>query len=52
MPKKKNSETQERQCERFDAEVERLIVAGELNPTEVAAAIEKLLGNVKPHKAI
>ncbi len=42
MPKKKNAETQEQQSERFKAEVERLIAAGELNPIEADVAFEKL----------
>jgi len=43
MPKKKNPETPEEQSKRFKAEVERLINAGELNPTEADAAFDRLL---------
>jgi hypothetical protein len=43
MPKKKNHETQEEQSARFLAEVERLIDAGELNPIEAEAALDRLV---------
>lgn len=43
MPKKKQKETQEQQSARFRAEVERLVAAGELNPTEADEAINGLL---------
>jgi len=44
MPKRKQSpETPEDQSDRFRSEVERLIAAGELNPTEADAAFEKLV---------
>ena len=43
MPKKKNAESQAEQSERFRAEVERLIEAGELNPTEADKAMDDLL---------
>ena len=43
MPKKKNQETQAEQSARFLAEVERLIAAGELNPTEVEEALDRLV---------
>lgn len=46
MPKKKNAESQEDQSARFLAEVERLIEAGELNPTEADKAFKDLLGRV------
>jgi hypothetical protein len=46
MPKKKNPETQEQQSARFKAEVERLIAAGELNPTEADVAFERLMGSL------
>ena len=46
MPKKKNPETQGQQSARFNAEVEKLIAAGELNPIEGVAALDKLLGKV------
>jgi hypothetical protein len=43
MPKKKHPETPEEQAKRFEAEVERLIAAGELSPTEADAALDKLV---------
>ena len=43
MPKKKATETQEEQSARFRAEVERMIAAGELNPTEADKAVDKLV---------
>lgn len=43
MPKKKTSETQAEQSARFRAEVERMIAAGELNPTEADKAIDWLV---------
>ena len=42
MPKKKNLESQAEQSERFRAEVARLIEAGELNPIEADAALDRL----------
>jgi hypothetical protein len=41
MPKRKPGMTPEEQRERFKAEVQRLIDAGELNPTEADAAFER-----------
>ncbi len=43
MPKKKTQETQAEQSARFFAEVERLIAAGELNPTEAELALDSLV---------
>lgn len=43
MPKKKQSETQEQQSARFRAEVERLVAAGELNPTEADKALDRIV---------
>ena len=43
MPKKMTQETQAEQSARFLAEVERLIAAGELNPIEAEAAVDRLL---------
>mgnify|MGYP003575886627 CR=1 FL=1 len=57
MPKKKQSLTPEEQAERFRAEVERLIAAGELSRTEADKALDGLLSKsartppVKPSKA-
>lgn len=43
MPKKTAKETPEQQAARFRAEVERMIAAGELNPTEAEENIKKIL---------
>jgi hypothetical protein len=43
MPKKKSPETPEEQSERFKREAQRLIDAGELNPTEANAALDGLV---------
>ena len=43
MPKKQNKETPKQQAARFAAEVERLIAAGELSPTEADEALDKLV---------
>ena len=43
MPKKKTTESQKELSARFRAEVERLIAAGELSPTEAEAALDKLV---------
>ena len=43
MPKAKNKESQAEQSARFQAEVERLIAAGELSPTDADAALDKLV---------
>lgn len=43
MPKQKRKETQEEQSARFLAEVERMIAAGELNPAEAEAALDRLV---------
>lgn len=43
MPKRKNNETPEQQSARFRAEVERMIAAGELSPTDADAALERLI---------
>ena len=45
MPKKKTQETQAEQSARFLAEVERLIAAGELNPTEADERCEALVNH-------
>jgi len=51
MPKRKVPPmTQEEQSERFRSEVERLIAAGELSPTEADAAFEKTMGGVRTPK--
>jgi hypothetical protein len=43
MPKKLKPESQAEQSERFKREAQRLIDAGELNPTEADAALERLV---------
>lgn len=43
MPKKKHIETPEEQSARFRAEVERMIAAGELSPTDADAAVDRLI---------
>jgi len=43
MPKKQHNETPEEQSARFRAEVERLIAAGELSPTDADAALDRLV---------
>jgi len=51
MPKRKEPpETTEDQSERFRSAVERLIAAGELNPTEADAAMERAMGGAKVPK--
>lgn len=50
MPKKQQQETAEEQSARFRAEVQKLIDAGELNPTEADAAFERVLEKVKTPK--
>ena len=43
MPKKKRQETQEEQSARFKRDAQKLIDAGELNPIEADAAVDKLV---------
>ncbi len=43
MPKKKRQETQEEQSARFLAEAQKLVDAGELNPTEVEEKLDALV---------
>ena len=43
MPKKKRKETPAEQSARFEAEVERMIDAGELSPTEAGKALDKIV---------
>jgi hypothetical protein len=43
MPAKKQKETPEEQSARFRADAERLIAAGELNPTEADDALDRLI---------
>ena len=49
MPKKKKPpETQEAQSQRFIAEAQRLIDAGELNPIEADEVFDKLMSRLAP----
>lgn len=43
MPKKTNSETPEKQSERFQRDAQRLVDAGELSTTAAAAALDALV---------
>lgn len=43
MPKRKKAESQAEQGARFQAEVEKLIAAGELDPTEADQALDRLV---------
>ena len=53
MPRKKNTETQAEQSERFRAEIARLIEAGDLNPIEADERFERLVSRsrlILPHR--
>jgi polyhydroxyalkanoate synthesis regulator phasin len=43
MPKKLKHESQAEQSERFKRDAQKLIDAGELNPTEADAAVDRLI---------
>lgn len=43
MPKKKHKETQAEQSARFEAEVQRRLADGSLNPTEAEEALDLLV---------
>lgn len=47
MPKKQNPETPEEQSKRFKRDVQRMIDAGELNPTDADAAMDRLVRKQK-----
>lgn len=47
MPKKQPGMTPEEQSERFKQAVRDAEAAGELNPTEADAALERLMGKVE-----
>ena len=51
MPKKKGTETQETQSERFREAVRAAIAAGELNSTEADDAFERLVNAAAPLRA-
>lgn len=52
MPKKKEEISQEEQSRRFLEAAQRLVDAGDLNPTEAEAALDALIrkGAVRPNK--
>lgn len=50
MPKKKHQDRPEAQSERFRSEAQKLIDAGDLNPTEANAAFERAVGKVRVAK--
>jgi polyhydroxyalkanoate synthesis regulator phasin len=47
VPSKKQHESQAKQSARFRSEVQKLIDAGELNPTEADAAMDRLVRQQK-----
>ena len=47
MPKKRRQETQAEQSARFKRDAQKLIDAGELNPTEAAASLKRLVETQK-----
>lgn len=51
MPKKKHQETPEEQSARFRAEVERMIAAGELSPTDADVAMDRIVRRSKTRPA-
>ena len=50
MPKKKPGMTPDQQSERFKADAQNLIDAGELNPTEADAALDRLVTKAAHNK--
>ena len=48
MPKKKPGMTPEEQSERFKRDAQRLIDAGELNPTEADEMVDSLTRSLAP----
>lgn len=46
MPRKKSADTAAEQSARFRAEVDRMVVAGELNPIEADELFDKALSGV------
>jgi hypothetical protein len=50
MPSKKHHESQAKQSARFRSEAQKLIDAGELNPTEAEEGFEALLKRTAPAK--
>ena len=50
MPKKQDRETPEEQSERFKRDAQKLIDAGELNPTEAEAAVDRVVRTSAPRR--
>ena len=50
MPKKQNPLTPEEQRKRFEAEVQRLINAGELDPDDADATLDAMVRKSRPPK--
>jgi hypothetical protein len=50
MPARKEKLTPEEQSARFRAEVERMVAAGELSPTEADDALDRLTRSLSPEK--
>ncbi len=50
MPKKKREESPEEQSKRFREETQKLIDAGELNPTEAEDRMDRLIRQLSEHK--
>ena len=50
MPKKKSEESTEEQAKRFEAEVQGLIDAGELDPIEADERFDALVRSMSPQK--
>ena len=48
MPKKKRQESQAEQSERFKRDAQKLIDAGELNPTDAEERFERAMRDVLP----
>jgi hypothetical protein len=47
MPKKKKEESAEAQAKRFEAEAQKLIDAGELDPTAASQGLDVLVSRLK-----
>lgn len=52
MPKKENPETPAQQSARFLAEAQKLVAAGELNPIEAEAALDRLVASQRVARPI
>jgi deoxyribose-phosphate aldolase len=49
MPKKKRQETQAEQSARFKRDAQKLIDAGELNPTDADEAVDRIVRKAAIH---